>query len=425
MVSVDDIVITGLGCVTPLGIGREAFEENLLAGKCAIRQHMRLDNEPQTTYYAALVDDFDGKRYVKPRKALKVMSREVQMAYSAAHIAWQDAGLEEASLDPDRIGVVYGSEIIPGDHNEVAGAVQACSESGAMEHGLWGKRFEKEIFPLWMLKNLPNMPACHVGIAVDARGPNNTIAQEEVSGLLALSEAVGVIARGQTDMMVVGSIGNRTSPTRMIYRLPHMYDQNPADASSTPHRSIPFSKHSHGIVPSEGSVAMVIENRRHAVARGAQILGRVAGYSSRCGKPSQPYGGSKMAIASAATSALSQAGINSSELNHVCAQGFSNVQLDSQESAAISEVCGDTQVSAFSSYFGTAGAGCGLMELAASLSALRLGKTLGVLEHPGVSEDCRINLCRENEDAKASHFLKLSFTPFGQASAVAIECSPA
>ncbi len=139
-------------------------------------------------------------------RALKVMSREVQIAYAAAHLAWEDAGLSDAKPDPDRMGVVYGSEMIPGDHAEVVEAVLGCATNGQFDPSLLGQNYSK-IFPLWMLRNLPNMPACHVAIAIDARGPNNTIVMEEVSGLLALSEAICIMQRDHADLMVVGAMG--------------------------------------------------------------------------------------------------------------------------------------------------------------------------------------------------------------------------
>ena len=128
-----------------------------------------------------------------------MMSREVQIAYSAAHLAWEDAGLIDSQPDPNRIGVVFGSEMIPGDHMEIVDAVRGCYKDGHIDHSLWGTTFSKSIFPLWMLRNLPNMPACHLAIAVDARGPNNTLAVEGASGRLALSEAIGIMQRDQAD----------------------------------------------------------------------------------------------------------------------------------------------------------------------------------------------------------------------------------
>ncbi|MCA9180726.1 MAG: beta-ketoacyl-[acyl-carrier-protein] synthase family protein, partial [Planctomycetales bacterium] len=354
----------------------------------------------------------------------KVMGREIQMAYSAAHLAWQDAGLTDVSPEPERMGAVYGTEMIPGDLMEVFPCVQACSTNGEMDFSVWGKVFEKHIFPLWMLKYLPNMPACHVGIAVDARGPNNSIALEEASSLLALGEAADVIRRGAADMMIVGACGMRVTPTRLMYRAPGVYDQHPYDADiSNGGRAGPFDRRRRGIVPSEAAVALVIESRGHAVQRGADILAVLGGHSSRFGRPCQQYGGSRQALVSAARDAMAQADITASQLAHVSAQGFSQKQLDIEEAAAIAEIAGDVPVTAYSSYFGTAGAACGLLELAASILAVREGLTLPTLGFSQPDPDCAIRVCNERQKTSHAHILKLSFTLQGQAAAVVVQCS--
>ncbi|MFK7736346.1 MAG: beta-ketoacyl synthase [Pirellulaceae bacterium] len=425
MVGVDDIVITGAGCISPLGIGALAHEEAALDGRCAVRNWLTLDDEQRLSYFAACVDGFEGKKYVTPRKAIKVMSREVQMAYSAARFAWEDAAIEEGSVSPDRLGVVYGSEIIPGDHMDVAGAVASCREGGSFHSKNWGSHFSKEIFPLWMLKNLPNMPACHVGIAVDARGPNNTIAQDEVSGLHAIYEAMSILGRGGADVMIVGAIGNRTTPTRMSYRLRDMHDQTSADSDDLECKCVPFSEESRGIVASEGSVAFVLEKRSHAVRRGARILGRIASCASSCAAPKQPYFGSCEAIENAARQALIRAELEPEGLNHICAQGFSEKNLDQEEAAAIASVAKDTPVCAHSSYFGTAGAASGLLELYTSLLALNRSKTLPILGHPGAESASRYGIQPLTGtgpvESTTNWFLKLSATPFGHAAAAVVE----
>lgn len=423
MVGVNDIVITGIGCVSPLGIGHADFRDRLLQGQCAVRQLITLDDARTTVISAAPIDDFNGKLYVTPRKALKVMSREVQTAYSAAHLAWKHANVADNSLQPDRVGVVFGAEMIPGDHNDLIGAVEACKSHGSYDSSRWGTNFGKQIYPLWMLKNLPNMPACHVGIAIDARGPNNTIAQEEVGSLLALQESAMVIERGQTDLMVVGGVGGRVEPTRLAYRIWQIYEHRPCDrGNARPHICAPFDVSRNGIVPSEGAGALVIERRSHAVQRGAKILGRVCGFASRCAAPQQQYRGSRLAIASAAAAALKASGIAPQDLDHVNAQGFAQPELDIVEAQAIHEVVGNVPVCAFSSYFGTAGAACGLLELESSLIGMHAGKRLPVLGHRQTDGNCPIEICEEITQSRKSHFLKLSFTPHGHAAAAVIEC---
>lgn len=423
MVGVNDIVITGIGCVTPIGIGREAFTAGLLEQRCAIRRLHLLRGETPLAIYGASVDEFDGKQYVTPRKALKVMSREVQMAYSAAHLAWRDACLTNARLEPDRMGVIYGSEMMPGDISDMVPAVRACCDDDGLDLSRWGQQFLKEIYPLWMLKNLPNMPACHVGIAIDARGPNNTIAHEEVSGLLALAEAAMVIEREQADLMIVGAIGSRVIPARLMYRPYRLYDQHPMkgpEDNCAP--AAAFDSRRRGIVPGEAAVAVVLERRSHAIARGAEVLAVVAGQSSRFAPPKQTFAGSREAIAAAAMASLEEADVAPAELDHISAQGYAEHQLDIEEAQAIAAVAPDVPVTAFSSYFGTSGAACGLLELTASLLANRCGRTLPTLGFSQADPDCPVRVLTKVTESRQPSFLKLSFTPHGQAAAVVVRC---
>jgi 3-oxoacyl-[acyl-carrier-protein] synthase II len=425
MLGVNDIVITGIGCVTPVGIGREAYWRGLRDGNCGVKRLHTTDDEHRITYYGAAIEDFDGKTYVSPRKALKVMSREVQLAYSSSQLAWEDANLGDAQVAPDRMGVLFGAEMISGDHEDLIAATRACFHNGQLNVAAWGTEFSRNVYPLWMLRNLPNMPACHVGIAIDARGPNNSILQEEVSSLLAISEAASVIERDQADLMVVGAVGSRITPTRLIYRAPGIYDQHPIDDQLE--RCIPFDARRRGIVPAEGAGTLIIERRSHAVRRGARIYGVVRASSSRCGQPNQVYGGSSTAIASAALSALERSGLSTSELSHVSAQGFSEATLDIAEATAIRAVAPGVPVTAYSSYLGTAGAACGMLELIASLLAARENCILPTLGYRQPDPACDIDVCSHKRpldynQTDQSHFLKLSFTPMGQAAAVVIQC---
>ncbi len=423
MAGINDIVITGLGCVTPIGVGCDSFGDALLAGKCGVGELHVLDGSAPVTLYGATVRDFDAKQYVTPRKALKVMSREVQTAYSAAHLAWTDANFDVEQLAPDRVGVVYGSEMIPGELAEVAGAVQACKSDGQFQPAAWGSTFGKQIYPLWMLKNLPNMPACHVGIAADARGPNNTIALEEVSSLLALNEAAMMIERDQADVMIVGGVGGRISPTRLVYRLQQFYDRgSQANGRSSGPRCRPFDTDRAGIVPGEAAATLILERRSHAVGRQARILGRVCGFASRWSAPAAPYAGSRQAIASAAAAAMQAAGVQVADLDHINAQGFSQAVLDIEEAQAIRQVAPNTPVTALSSYFGTCGAAAGLQELLGSLMGLSRGRRLPTLGHEQTDERCPVQVCQEQQSASSPYFLKLSYSMLGHAAAAVIEC---
>ncbi len=438
MVGIDDIVITGLGCITPIGLGRHLFWQGLSCGKCGTREIFRTASGDRILY-GAPVDGFDGKQYVVPRKSLKLMSREVQISYAAAQLAWEDAGLETKAVEPERVGVIFGSEMIPGDIADLIPAVRNCSSGQVMDASRWGREFSRAIDPLWLLRNLPNMPPSHVGIAVDARGPSNTIVQEEVSGLLALAEAASVMQRGDADLMVVGAMGSRINPTRFAYRMPRFYFEGNdsksssgientvegsarVDSSSGKIHSRAFDANRGGIVPAEAAVVLILEKRRHAVARSAQIYGTYLSTSSRFGSPDLPFCGSSTAIAQAAKSALDAAQVTVGDLACISAQGFSHSHLDRIEANAIGRLTYDTPVTAYSSYFGTAGAASALLQLAACLLATSAGKILPTLGYTQADPQCPIVICQKEQAVTKSHILQLGFTGFGQAAATVVDC---
>ena len=413
-----DIVITGMGVVTPIGIGREEFWSSLEVGRCGIEPL----NEPADgglLFVGATLKNFDAKQYVTPRKALKVMVLELQSAYSASRLAWLDAGLAEGHVDPDRVGVLFGAETFGGDTADLVDAVMACTQAGTMRTDMWGDSFSRTIAPLWMLKSLPNMPACHVGIAVDARGPNNTIVMDEVGGLLALQEAAMIIERGGADMMVVGSTGGRTSASRLMYRHPSLHDTSRDQAEPY---CAPYDRRRHGVVPGEGAGAIIIERREHATRRGAQPIARLAGWASRFHAPAAPLHGSGTSVKAATSAALGEAGIGANQLAHVSSQAFSHQQLDATEAQALHDVIGDVPVVGFSSYFGQLGGGCGIVELVASVLSLSKRVALPTLGFAQRDEKCPINVLTATRTVSERYALKLNFTPHGQAAAVVIEC---
>lgn len=415
-----DIVITGVGVVTPIGIGRDEFWSSLEVGRCGIAPL----NEPATAaaplFVGATLQNFDAKQYVTPRKALKVMAVELQTAFSASKLAWQDAGLGEGSVDPDRVGVLFGAETFSGELVDLTDGIKACSPDGTMHPEMWGGTFLKTVQPLWMLKSLPNMPACHVGIAVDARGPNNTIVMDEVSGLLALQEAAMIIQRGAADMMVVGSTGNRTTPSRLMYRHSSLFNSQPVPDSPY---CMPYDARRQGIVPGEGAGAIVIESRDHAARRGAKPIARLAGWSSRFGRPAQPLAGSGSAIAGVASAAMAEAGINTASLAHVSGQAYSHLVLDATEAQALAPVIGDAPVVGWSSYFGQLGGGGGIVELVASILSMSAGTALPTLGYAKPDAACPVRVLKHAQPTDERRYaLKTNFTVHGAAAAVVIEC---
>ncbi len=202
-----DVVITGLGVVSPIGIGRDAFLTSLRNGVSGVRPVTRFDSSGFPVHFGAEVRDFDPKAYVRPRKSLKVMAREIQFGFAAADMALADAALDSSRTEPDRLGVVFGAEMIYCELNDLEAAYRACKLDRKLDISRWGEVAMSETYPLWLLKNLPNMVACHIAIAQDARGPNNTIGHSDVGSLAAISEAVHVIERDKADVMIAGGVG--------------------------------------------------------------------------------------------------------------------------------------------------------------------------------------------------------------------------
>jgi 3-oxoacyl-[acyl-carrier-protein] synthase II len=363
-----EIVITGVGVVSPIGIGIELFWHSLRTGTSGVRPYSILQGTEMPVRFGGEIIDFDAKQYVTPRKSLKVMSREIQIAFAAAAMAVENAGITSGLVDPDRLGVVFGSEMPYGPPEELVEVYQHCKVDGQIDPGLWAEKAMSKNFPLWMLKFLPNMAACHIGISHDARGPNNSITHGDVSSLLAMTEAMHIIRRGHADVMIVGGFGARLNLTQLQYRsdanLSHRED-DPAAASR------PFDAARDGMVNGDGAGAFVIERREHAERRGAAVLATIRGvgnsYEARM--TSKPATG--IAIRRSIMQSLAEAGLESNSIGHVSAYGISTIDEDPLEAQAIRACLGDVPVTAFKSYFGNLGAGGGAVETAASVLALQ------------------------------------------------------
>lgn len=411
-----DVVITGLGVVSPIGIGKEAYWNSLREHRSGVGCRAAFNGTDWCFRIAAELKDFDPKQYVKPRKSLKVMCREIQMAYAAADLAMQDAGLERGQYDPDRLGVVLGSELFYCDVQEMEAVYRSCVAQGQFDYDAWGQCAMRDIYPLWMLKHLPNMAACHIGIAHDARGPTNTIVAEECSSLDAVIEAAQVIARGHADLMIAGGTGSRIGLTTMVYRGQRDLSRRIDDPEAA---SRPFDALRDGMVIGEGAGAYVLESRRHAERRAARILARFLGYGQSF--QSSTDSAKAAAIRRAIGSALRSAELDARQVGHVNAHGRSTLTDDAIEARAIREALGDIPVTAPKSFFGYLGAGGGAVEMAASVLALTQGEVPVTLNYVQPDPQCPIRVIHD-QPHRPGHptALVLSQSPLGQAAAVVL-----
>ncbi|MEX1039514.1 MAG: beta-ketoacyl-[acyl-carrier-protein] synthase family protein [Pirellulaceae bacterium] len=413
-----DVVITGTGVVSSIGIGSDDFWKSLLEGRSGIGPLREFDAPGFPANFGAEIPDFDPKLYVQPRKSLKVMCREIQTGFSAAVLAMRQAGLEPKQVDPERLGVVYGSEILYSDFEDLRAAYKQCIEEGWYQHDRWGPAVMTETNPLWMLKYLPNMPACHVAIYFDGRGHNNTICMDSVSGLMAIAEAVAHLRRGLAEVMIVGGTGTRIAVNPLLYR----GDEQLSHRSDAPERACrPFDLDRDGLVGGEGAAAMILETREHAEARGREPLATVLGYGSTYGKPTPDEPLSPTAIAASIEIAMREAEIDSTHLSHINASGTSLQTEDRCEAQAIQRVLPRVPVTGLKSYFGHTGAGCGVLEAVASVMSLQQGIVPRTLNYDTPDPNCPIMVVRDEPLHSTRHAaLTLNQNRTGQCAALVL-----
>ena len=426
------VVITGIGIVCPLGSTPEEYWSALAAGRSGVApcEMLPADRIPlkfagEARQFTGAIDDFgplDADRKKAIRKGLKVMCRDTQMAIAAAQRALGDAGLIESPPDPTRSGVVVGSDYMLTMPADLMGGIRKCSETGEFQFGRWGNEGLGETEPLWMLKYLPNMPASHIAIFNDFRGPNNSLTMREAAGVMSLGEAFRTIARGHADLMIAGATGTRLLPLQAIHVMQTEQLANEADDPASASR--PFDKHRSGMVAGEGAGMLILESADSAQARGARVYGEVLGFGASSVADRNLNGRCDVALINALRAALADADLAPADIGHINAHGLSTHDRDIEEARAIREVftdkTDDLPLTAVKSNFGNLGAASGVVELAASLLAMQHARLPRVLNYRVPDPECPVRTVIDDATAPGETFVKLSVTPQGQAAAIYI-----
>jgi 3-oxoacyl-[acyl-carrier-protein] synthase II len=420
MTSTRRAVVTGIGVVSPLGLNRTQFWDGLRRGQSGIRPVSLFDASALPTRIAGEVQGFDAKNFIdkKERKNLRMMARSIQLAVAASQLALDDSGVDKATLDPTRFGIEFGSGLIATELEELGPASQVCTncQPGVIDLEKWGQEGIANIQPLWMLKYLPNMLACHVSILHNAQGPNNTITESDVASLLAFGEAYRILVRDQADFFLVGGGESKINPLSMARQCLFQHLSRRNDAPETACR--PFDRHRDGLVLGEGAGVLVLEDLDHAQARRARIYAEVVGFGASFDRRRDGTG-----LARAARAALKEAGIGPSDLDHINAHGISTQPGDLWEARALVHLFDErgttAPVVAPKSYIGNLGSAAGSTELAASILALAEGLVPSTLNYFDADPDCPILVqTGEPRPLAKPYFLKLGFTEMGQCAAV-------
>lgn len=420
-------VVTGLGTVSPIGIGKTPFHESLKAGRSGIAPVTAFAGIASPGGLGGEVKDFTEETAKKvwlkdQRKWIKVMCREIAMGSASATLALTDSGLNLETIERTRLGVEFGANLMFFMPDSMADSCKSCQDAGGeFQFTLWGTTGLANMEPLWLLKYLPNMPACHIAINADARGPSNSLTMDEASGNAAMCEALSVLRRGAADVMIVGTTGTRIHPTKAIHA--KQWDQVGYDPENPAKSCKPFDTRRNGQVIGEGAATLILETPEYAAARGAKIYGRVLGGASSCVTDRQGTPLPQQALVNAMRAALRQAGLSAADIGHINAHGLGCTEQDQAEANAIREVFGDrasqVPVTAFKGYYGNAGASSGSLDLAATFMGLDEGVLYPVLGCDNPDPKCGLNIvCGDAQPVTNKSFLKLSYTRRGQASVV-------
>lgn len=350
------VVITGMGIVSPLGCDVETAYANAIAGMNAIKEIDSFDTSDLKVKIGAQVLDFDAEKHLSKRE-IRRQDLFSQYAVYAAKEAYLDSGIE-GHINPEDIGVIVGSGM---------GGMQTFAQdlNKAFDGG-YGK-----IPPMFIPMIIPNMAAGNVAIALNAQGHCTCVATACAAGTHAIGDGYRMVANGDQVAMVVGGSEAGVSPYTLAgFNALTALSRN-EDSSQA---SKPFDKDRDGFVLGEGAGILILEEREHALARGAKIYGEMAGYGSTCDAYhiTAPSGvGAQRAMANA----IKEAGISHNQLDYINAHGTSTPLNDEFETNAIKAVLGEdaynVSISSTKSMHGHALGGTGGIEAVLTVKTIQ------------------------------------------------------
>ncbi|MBN1574154.1 MAG: beta-ketoacyl-[acyl-carrier-protein] synthase family protein [Deltaproteobacteria bacterium] len=317
------VVVTGIGVVTPLGIGRKSFTERLMGGESAVSTIKSFDTSHLPSHLGAEVVDFDPKDYIDG-KALRKMDRISRMAAAAASMAVEDAGLKINESNRDRVGIILGVSM--GSTDVSIKIIDTIFSEGPTM-----------INPILVPNTVMNAPAGHASIVLGLRGINSTVNHKEASAETATAYAAGEIANGRADAILAGGADIISPfPYEVLTRFRAL---SPAGGGKEGAR--PFDRGRNGFVYGEGAGIILLESLDAAQERGAEIFAEVLGWGMSAA-PSAPNdwpeetGGTILAM----RRAIESAGLNSGEVDYISASANGGKRLDRLEAESIGELFG-------------------------------------------------------------------------------------
>lgn len=397
------VVITGIGCVTPVGISSDGLWQGLKRQTSAVQPITRFDPEPYASRIAAQVDDFHPDDHLS-RRATRRLDRFSQLGVASARLALADADLpRNDGYQGDGVGVMMGSAL--------GGVAYAEAQSAIyLQEGL------KSVRPNLALTVFGGAVSCNIAIEFGFTGPNETNAMSCAAGTVAIGNAFREIRSGRAAVMLAGGSEAPLSPLCFgafaIIRAMSTRNEDPSGASR------PFDRDRDGFVMGEGAAVLVLEDRDRAVARGARIYAEIVGfgltndaYHMTAPDPSGAQAARSMSLA------LEDGAVKPEEVGYVNAHGSSTPLNDSTETRAIKKVFGEhsyrLKVSGTKGYYGHALGASGAFEAAICSLALERNWLPPTLNLSEPDPECDLNYLRTDGAQERPRYVLSNSFGFG------------
>jgi 3-oxoacyl-[acyl-carrier-protein] synthase II len=397
------VVVTGIGCVTPLGTTVGQLWDNLLAGKSGVRRISLFDASNFPTNIAAEVHDWSIAEVGEDPEAWKNRSRHTCFAGGAAKQAIEDSGVE-GTVDPLKFGVYLGAGEGAQDFFRFSKMMTAAVQSGELSVKAFMEAGLKELDPQAELEQEPNMPVGYLAGMFNAQGPNMNCLTACAASSQSVGEATEIIRRGEADVMLSGGTHSMIHPFgvtgfNLLTALSESNDE-PEKASR------PFDLHRNGFVLAEGAAMVVLEEYEHARQRGAQMYGEILGYGTTADAfritDTHPEGRGAITCINMA---LADAHVNTDQIDYINAHGTSTTVNDKVETLAIRQSFGEyadsIPVSSTKSMTGHLIAAAGATELIICLMTLKYNVVPPTINYETPDPTCDLdyvpNVAREHE----------------------------
>jgi len=368
------VVVTGIGCITPLGNDVETTWKALKEGRSGIGKITHFDASNFPTTFAAEVRNFNLSDYVEDADRFQYSGRNIRFAIGAAVQAMKDSGLEDSKLPPEKLGIYLGAGEGQQDFELFMSMIARAQVNGEVDLEKFTQCGLAELNPQQELEQEPNMPAGHLASLMNAQGPNLNCLTACAASSQAIGEATELIRRGDVDAMISGGAHSMIHPFGVtgfnLLTALSTFNEDPTRASR------PFDRDRDGFVLGEGAGMLILEEYEHAQARGANIYAEVLGYGSSADAyritDIHPEGRGATACINMA---LKDAEINTDQVDYINAHGTSTVVNDKVETMAVKQSLGEnayqTPVSSIKSMMGHLIAAAGSVEAITCILAMR------------------------------------------------------